>query len=61
MPFQSANSNVLVEQEPAIKKQDIPVNAIPVFAADRKMINSGVLVTSLATQESSIINALIFG
>ena len=61
MTFQSATSNIQVSQEPVIKVQDIPLNAIPTFDANRKMVSSGIQTTDLLTAESSIVNALIFG
>jgi len=49
--FQSANSNLQVNQEPVVRKQAITAGMIPVFDVDGKMIGTFIPASLLSTAE----------
>ncbi|MCU0323047.1 MAG: hypothetical protein MUE72_11560 [Chitinophagaceae bacterium] len=51
MTFQSSEGNIKVIQEPVIKKQLVPVNEIPIFDSDGKIISSHISVQNVGEKE----------
>lgn len=61
MTFQSSNSNLQVSQEVVTRKTDFVANNIPVFAADKKLIDSTVPVGLVSSAEQSANKAVANG